>query len=149
MFFKTQGGRGLVLSSHQLLDSSTSRSVPSLGPLAPPCCLWCTEKLVSPWHEIPLWADDGNLYYVNEIPKNTSAKMEVAIVSVNAMVYCMSQPAGSPSCRAPSPDRAVFLPSSCCAPPSNLSADYSTCSAFCLVLAPLTRPHIFEPPCSL
>eukprot|EP00199_Chlamydomonas_sp_CCMP681_P006806 CAMPEP_0119105422 /NCGR_PEP_ID=MMETSP1180-20130426/3377_1 /TAXON_ID=3052 ORGANISM="Chlamydomonas cf sp, Strain CCMP681" /NCGR_SAMPLE_ID=MMETSP1180 /ASSEMBLY_ACC=CAM_ASM_000741 /LENGTH=278 /DNA_ID=CAMNT_0007090463 /DNA_START=44 /DNA_END=880 /DNA_ORIENTATION=+ len=35
-------------------------------------------KLVSPWHEVPLYAEDGNLHYINEIPKETSAKMEVA-----------------------------------------------------------------------
>eukprot|EP00798_Chlamydomonas_sp_ICE-L_P008048 gene8048-1282_t len=36
------------------------------------------EKSISPWHEIPLYAEDGNLHFVCEIPKETSAKMEVA-----------------------------------------------------------------------
>jgi hypothetical protein len=36
---------------------------------------------VSPWHEIPLYAGDGLLHYICEIPKETSAKMEVATVS--------------------------------------------------------------------
>ncbi|KAF5832414.1 inorganic pyrophosphatase [Dunaliella salina] len=36
-------------------------------------------KIISPWHEIPLYARDGNLHYICEIPKWTSAKMEVAI----------------------------------------------------------------------
>eukprot|EP00200_Dunaliella_tertiolecta_P006552 CAMPEP_0202347896 /NCGR_PEP_ID=MMETSP1126-20121109/6066_1 /ASSEMBLY_ACC=CAM_ASM_000457 /TAXON_ID=3047 /ORGANISM="Dunaliella tertiolecta, Strain CCMP1320" /LENGTH=286 /DNA_ID=CAMNT_0048939521 /DNA_START=28 /DNA_END=888 /DNA_ORIENTATION=+ len=36
------------------------------------------SKTVSPWHEIPLYAGDGNLHYICEIPKETSAKMEVA-----------------------------------------------------------------------
>jgi hypothetical protein len=36
---------------------------------------------VSCWHEIPLYAGDGNLHYICEIPKETSAKMEVATVS--------------------------------------------------------------------
>jgi hypothetical protein len=39
------------------------------------------DKLVSPWHEIPLHAGDGLLHYICEIPKETSAKMEVATVS--------------------------------------------------------------------
>ena len=38
------------------------------------------EKLVSPWHEIPLYAGEGLLHYICEIPKETSAKMEVATV---------------------------------------------------------------------
>ncbi|GAB4815497.1 hypothetical protein N2152v2_002543 [Parachlorella kessleri] len=33
---------------------------------------------VSPWHDIPLHAGDGLLHFVCEIPKETSAKMEVA-----------------------------------------------------------------------
>lgn len=36
------------------------------------------SKTISPWHEIPLYAEDGNLHYICEIPKETSAKMEVA-----------------------------------------------------------------------
>jgi hypothetical protein len=40
-------------------------------------------KVVSPWHEIPLFAGDGNLHYICEIPKETSAKMEVATVSTD------------------------------------------------------------------
>jgi len=35
-------------------------------------------KTVSPWHDIPLYADDGTLNFICEIPKETSAKMEVA-----------------------------------------------------------------------
>ncbi|KXZ56183.1 hypothetical protein GPECTOR_1g158 [Gonium pectorale] len=35
-------------------------------------------KDVSPWHEIPLYAGDGYVHYICEIPKETSAKMEVA-----------------------------------------------------------------------
>lgn len=37
-------------------------------------------KKVSPWHEIPLYAGDGQLHFICEIPKETSAKMEVATV---------------------------------------------------------------------
>lgn len=33
---------------------------------------------VSPWHDIPLYTDDGKVNFVCEIPKETSAKMEVA-----------------------------------------------------------------------
>nr|QKY15128.1 inorganic pyrophosphatase chloroplastic (IPY3) [Polytomella parva] len=36
------------------------------------------EKVVSPWHEIPLFNHDGSLNYICEIPRETSAKMEVA-----------------------------------------------------------------------
>ena len=35
-------------------------------------------KKISPWHDIPLRADGGMFNFVNEIPKNTKAKMEVA-----------------------------------------------------------------------
>lgn len=35
-------------------------------------------KKVSPWHDIPLQAGDGLLNFVVEIPKESSAKMEVA-----------------------------------------------------------------------
>ncbi len=40
----------------------------------------CAAKVVSPWHEIPLFAEGGLLHYINEIPKETSAKFEVATV---------------------------------------------------------------------
>eukprot|EP00850_Spirogloea_muscicola_P013428 SM000091S24586 [mRNA] locus=s91:132910:134570:- [translate_table: standard] len=33
---------------------------------------------VSPWHDIPLHAGDGTVHFVCEIPRETSAKMEVA-----------------------------------------------------------------------
>ena len=33
---------------------------------------------MSPWHDIPLWAEEGKLLnFICEIPKETSAKMEV------------------------------------------------------------------------
>lgn len=35
-------------------------------------------KQISCWHEIPLHAGDGLLHFICEIPKETSAKMEVA-----------------------------------------------------------------------
>jgi len=35
-------------------------------------------KTVSPWHDIPLYNDDGTVNFICEIPKETSAKMEVA-----------------------------------------------------------------------
>lgn len=37
-------------------------------------------KPISPWHDIPLFANSEKtlLNYVNEIPKGTSAKMEIA-----------------------------------------------------------------------
>lgn len=35
---------------------------------------------VSPWHDIPLKADGNMFHFVCEIPKETSAKMEVATV---------------------------------------------------------------------
>ncbi len=43
-------------------------------------------KEVSPWHEIPLFAGDGMLHYICEIPKETSAKMEVATVRAGQAV---------------------------------------------------------------
>jgi hypothetical protein len=33
---------------------------------------------VSAWHDVPLYAEDGSLHFVCEIPKETSAKMEMA-----------------------------------------------------------------------
>lgn len=69
------------------------------GPALCPCqsaCLSCLQgesnttdyrlflqqegKDVSSWHDIPLRNDDGTLNFVCEIPKETSAKMEVATV---------------------------------------------------------------------
>lgn len=41
-----------------------------------------TDKVISCWHEIPLWAGEGELHFICEIPKETSAKMEVATVSL-------------------------------------------------------------------
>lgn len=41
-------------------------------------------KSVSAWHDIPLWAEDGLLNFICEIPKESSAKMEVATVRVFA-----------------------------------------------------------------
>lgn len=43
-------------------------------------CCRSAAKEVSCWHEIPLYAGDGHLHYICEIPKETSAKMEVATV---------------------------------------------------------------------
>lgn len=40
------------------------------------------DKVISCWHEIPLWAGEGELHFICEIPKETSAKMEVATVGV-------------------------------------------------------------------
>jgi hypothetical protein len=39
-----------------------------------------TDKVISCWHEIPLWAGEEELHFICEIPKETSAKMEVATV---------------------------------------------------------------------
>lgn len=36
------------------------------------------DKTISPWHDIPYKSNDGHYHFVNEIPKNTKAKMEVA-----------------------------------------------------------------------
>lgn len=36
---------------------------------------------VSAWHDVPLFAQDGILNFVVEIPKESSAKMEAATVS--------------------------------------------------------------------
>lgn len=46
---------------------------------------YCTSptagQAVSAWHDVPLHNEDGTLNFICEIPKNTSAKMEVATVS--------------------------------------------------------------------
>eukprot|EP00879_Flechtneria_rotunda_P031139 GHRR01033991.1.p1 GENE.GHRR01033991.1~~GHRR01033991.1.p1 ORF type:complete len:217 (-),score=79.11 GHRR01033991.1:1339-1989(-) len=36
------------------------------------------DKVISCWHEIPLYAGEEELHFICEIPKETSAKMEVA-----------------------------------------------------------------------
>lgn len=46
-------------------------------------CILTTDKVISCWHEIPLYAGEGLLHFICEIPKETSAKMEVATVSSN------------------------------------------------------------------
>ena len=38
------------------------------------------DKRISPWHDIPLKASNGAYNFVCEIPKESSAKMECAIV---------------------------------------------------------------------
>ena len=38
------------------------------------------DKKISPWHDIPLKASSGAYNFVCEIPKESSAKMECAIV---------------------------------------------------------------------
>ncbi|CAK9207052.1 unnamed protein product [Sphagnum jensenii] len=43
-------------------------------------------KTISPWHDIPLHSDDGLLNFVVEIPKETSAKMEVATEEPNTPI---------------------------------------------------------------
>jgi inorganic pyrophosphatase len=35
-------------------------------------------RKVSPWHDVPLRAGDGVFHFIVEIPKESSAKMEVA-----------------------------------------------------------------------
>jgi len=47
-------------------------------PLRSPPFFPDAAKHVSCWHEIPLFAADGCLHFICEIPKETSAKMEVA-----------------------------------------------------------------------
>ena len=37
---------------------------------------------MSTWHDVPLYQEDGALSFICEIPKETSAKMEVATVSL-------------------------------------------------------------------
>lgn len=39
------------------------------------------DKVISCWHEIPLWAGEDELHFICEIPKESAAKMEVATVS--------------------------------------------------------------------
>jgi inorganic pyrophosphatase len=43
-------------------------------------------KTISPWHDIPLYAGDGLFNFVVEIPKETSAKMEVATEEPNTPI---------------------------------------------------------------
>lgn len=42
--------------------------------------------VVSPWHDIPLYAGDGLLNFVCEIPKESAAKMEVATDETNTPI---------------------------------------------------------------
>ncbi|RYH15177.1 hypothetical protein EON65_32210 [archaeon] len=41
-----------------------------------------SDKAISPWHDIPLKAGDL-FHFINEIPKFTRAKMEVATKEIN------------------------------------------------------------------
>ena len=62
------------------------------------------DEVVSPWHDLHLKNDDGTFNFVCEIPKNTSAKMEVATVRPlhSAPEHSATTPpahlAASPSC---------------------------------------------------
>lgn len=90
-----------VRRTRQTTGSSSSRRVRSREQVTIPhlhicnwhkadCCLdkcepWqrllhCAGQNISPWHDIPLQAKDGLYNFVCEIPKETSAKMEVATV---------------------------------------------------------------------
>lgn len=60
---------------------------------------------LSPWHDLPLYNEDGSVNFVCEIPKETSAKMEVATVS------------------APAPLPAPFLPPCCPLLPASAGPD--------------------------
>jgi hypothetical protein len=42
---------------------------------------------LSPWHDFPLYNGDGTVNFICEIPKDTSAKMEVATVCATP-VHC-------------------------------------------------------------
>ena len=49
-----------------------------------------TGQDISTWHDIPLYLEDGLLNFICEIPKETSAKMEVATVSPPyAQAWCL------------------------------------------------------------
>ena len=41
------------------------------------------DNSISPWHDIPLYNEDGTVNMVTEIPKMTKAKMEVATKEEN------------------------------------------------------------------
>jgi len=43
-------------------------------------------KPISPWHEIPLYAGDGLVHFICEIPKETAAKLEVATDEVGTPI---------------------------------------------------------------
>lgn len=64
----------------QTITSAQRASHPPSHPPPPPFHP-STGKQISCWHEIPLYAGDGMLHFICEIPKETSAKMEVATVS--------------------------------------------------------------------
>lgn len=49
-------------------------------------CVSLSCDQISPWHDIPLHSDDGLLNFVVEIPKETSAKMEVATEEPNTPI---------------------------------------------------------------
>ena len=51
---------------------------------------------ISPWHDVSLYNDNGTLNFICEIPKDTTAKFEVATVSLPCiLVTCMHCAAGS------------------------------------------------------
>lgn len=68
----------------QVLVPSSCRLLPHR---ARPRLSWFAGKQVSPWHDIPLWAEEGKLLnFICEIPKETSAKMEVGTFARLSMV---------------------------------------------------------------
>lgn len=46
------------------------------------CCLQEDGSDISPWHDLPLYNTDGTLTFVCEISKDTTAKFEIATVSL-------------------------------------------------------------------
>lgn len=46
--------------------------------------------ILSPWHDVTLYNKDGTVNFICEIPKETSAKMEVATVCVHALLLILS-----------------------------------------------------------
>ncbi len=56
---------------------------------------------ISPWHDIPLYLDSGLVSFVCEIPKETSAKMEVATVRRPARHLLLRKAPGDTSEGAP------------------------------------------------
>lgn len=59
-------------------------------------------NVISPWHDIPLWNEDGTVNFICEIPKESSAKMEVATVSPFSPTF-LKLPLLSPGLRGFSP----------------------------------------------
>ena len=88
--------------------------------------LLAAGKQVSPWHDIPLWAEEGKLLnFICEIPKETSAKMEVGASAQLSSMPASNRMSAKPMSRAPAQ---FILMLACPVIPLAVRTMWSTCT---------------------